>query len=59
MLLLGSFMFTTAWIYFLGSPMVGKTVPIPYKQLIISLASFTVPLLLGVAVKYKFSKAKR
>jgi len=53
---IASFAFTTMWIYLLGSPMVGKTVEIPYVQLTVSLASFVLPLLIGVAVKYKFPK---
>lgn len=54
---LASFAFTTMWIYLLGSPMVGKTVEIPYLQLITSLASFVIPLIIGVLIKYKFPKA--
>ena len=53
---LGSFAFTSLWIYFLGSPMVDKTVPIPYVQLVISLASFTIPILIGIGIKYKWPK---
>ena len=49
-----SFAFTSLWVYLLGTPLVGKTIPIPYPQIAISLASFTVPLLLGVAVKVCF-----
>ena len=53
----GSFLFTTMWVYLLGSPLVGQTVSIPYLQLTLSLASFTVPLLIGVGVKFKWPKA--
>ena len=53
----GSFLFTTMWVYLLGSPLVGKTVTIPYLQLTLSLASFTVPLLIGVGIKFKWPKA--
>ena len=53
----GSFLFTTMWVYLLGSPLVGKMVTIPYLQLTLSLASFTVPLLIGVGVKFKWPKA--
>ena len=53
----GSFLFTTMWVYLLGSPMVGRSVSIPYLQLTLSLASFTVPLLIGVGVKFKWPKA--
>lgn len=51
-----SFAFTSLWVYFLGTPLVGKTIPIPYLQIAMSLASFTIPLILGVAVKYKWPK---
>ena len=53
---LASFACTTFWVWLLGTPLVGKTIPIPYLQMVISLASFTVPLIIGVAVKYKFPK---
>ena len=46
-----SFAFTSLWIFLLGTPLVGRTIPIPYPQIAISLASFTIPLLLGVAFK--------
>ena len=46
-----SFAFTSLWVYLLGTPLVGKTIPIPYLQIAISLASFTIPLLVGVAFK--------
>ena len=52
----GSFAFTSLWIYLLGSPMVDKTVPIPYVQLVISLASFTIPILIGIGIKYKWPR---
>ena len=52
---IGSFAFTTMWVYLLGAPMVGKSVPIPYLQLTVSLAMFVVPLLLGVLINYKLS----
>ena len=48
---LGSFAFTSLWVFLLGTPLVGKTIPIPYRQIAISLASFTVPLIAGVAFK--------
>merc|ERR1711860_360393 len=51
-----SFIFTTMWIYLLGSPLVSKTISIPYVRLIVSLVSFTVPILIGVAVKHWFPK---
>jgi len=51
-----SFIFTTMWIYLLGSPLVSKTIAIPYLRLIVSLVSFTVPILIGVAVKHWFPK---
>ena len=50
---LASFAFTSLWVYFLGTPLVGKTIPIPYPQIAISLVSFTIPLLFGVAFKVK------
>ena len=53
---LGSFAFTTMWVYLLGAPMVGKSVPIPYLQLTGSLAMFVIPLLLGVLINHKLSK---
>ena len=53
---IGSFAFTTMWVFLLGAPMVGKSVPIPYLQLTVSLAMFVAPLLLGVLVNYKLSK---
>ena len=53
-----SFAFTSFWIYLLGTPLVGHTIPIPYPQIAISLASFTVPLLLGVALKVIHFSAK-
>lgn len=53
---LGSFAFTTMWVFLLGAPMVGKSVPIPYPQLTVSLAMFVLPLLLGVLIKHKLSK---
>jgi predicted Na+-dependent transporter len=46
-----SFAFTSLWVFLLGTPLVGKTITIPYLQIAMSLASFTVPLLLGVSVK--------
>ena len=36
--------------------MVDKTVPIPYVQLVISLASFTIPILIGIGIKYKWPR---
>lgn len=51
-----SFACTTLWIYTLGSPLVSKTIPIPYLRLVISLVSFTVPILIGVACKHWFPK---
>jgi len=53
---LGSFAFTSLWVYLLGRPMIGKDIPIPYMNLTMSLVSFTVPLLLGVAFKRKWPK---
>ena len=53
---IGSFAFTTMWVFLLGAPMVGKSVPIPYLQLTVSLAMFVAPLLLGVLINYKLSK---
>ena len=53
---LGSFAFTTLWVWLLGTPLVGRAVTIPYLQLTVSLASFTAPLLLGVGIKYKWAK---
>ena len=41
---LGSFAFTTLWVWLLGTPLVGRAVTIPYLQLTVSLASFTVEL---------------
>ena len=52
----GSFAFTTLWVYFLGAPMVGRSVPIPYLQLTASLACFVLPLLLGILIQYKLPK---
>ena len=52
----GSFAFTTLWVYFLGAPMVGRSVPIPYLQLTTSLAFFVLPLLLGILIQYKLTK---
>ena len=52
----GSFAFTTMWVYLLGAPMVGRTVPIPYLQLTVSLALFVIPLLLGILIQYKLTK---
>ena len=93
---LGSFAFTSLWVYLLGRqvlvrsstrvsntlftfvnnslahwrldwspyhnvisllrPMIGKDIPIPYMNIAMSLVSFTVPLLLGVAFKRKWPK---
>ena len=93
---LGSFAFTSLWVYLLGRqvlvrsstrvndalftyvnhslalwrldwspyhniisllrPMIGKDIPIPYMNIAMSLVSFTVPLLLGVAFKHKWPK---
>ena len=36
--------------------MIGKDIPIPYMNIAMSLVSFTVPLLLGVAFKRKWPK---
>ena len=41
---------------FLIRPMIGKDIPIPYTNIAMSLVSFTVPLLLGVAFKRKWPK---
>ena len=49
---LGSFAFTTLWVWALGSPLVGRAVTIPYLQLTVSLASFTVELQTKVAAKF-------
>ena len=49
---LGSFAFTTLWVWVLGSPLVGRAVTIPYLQLTVSLASFTVQLQTKVAAKF-------
>jgi len=51
-----SFAFTTLWIKLLGSQILGQDVYIPYERIAISLVSFSVPLLIGVAVKYKWPK---
>lgn len=51
-----SFAFTTLWVYVLGTPLVGKDIPIPYLRLVISLASFTLPLLIGVGFKHFWPK---
>jgi len=53
---LGSFAFTSLWVYLLGRPMIGKDIPIPYMNIAVSLVSFTVPLLLGIAFKRKWPK---
>ena len=52
-----SFAFTSLWVYFLGTPLVNKTIPIPYVQIALSLASFTIPLIIGTIIKVpkKFS----
>ena len=42
--------------YFLVRPMIGKDIPIPYMNIAVSLVSFTVPLLLGIAFKRKWPK---
>ncbi|XP_023320699.1 sodium/bile acid cotransporter [Eurytemora carolleeae] len=52
-----SFAFTSLWIYVLGTPLVSKTIPIPYLRLVISLVSFTFPILIGVAFKHYFPRA--
>jgi len=52
-----SFAFTTLWVYVLGTPLVGKDIPIPYLRLVISLASFTLPLIIGVGYKHFFPKS--
>jgi len=51
-----SFVFTTMWIYFLGTPLVSKTIAIPYLRLVISLVSFTFPIIIGVVFKHYFPK---
>jgi len=51
-----SFAFTSLWVFLLGTPLVGKVIPIPYLQIALSLASFTIPLMIGVAVKFKWPK---
>lgn len=44
------------WIYFLGTPLVSKTIAIPYLRLVISLVSFTFPIIIGVVFKHFFPK---
>ena len=51
---LGSFAFTTLWVWLLGTPLVGRAVTIPYLQLTVSLASFTVEL--ETKAKRRFGK---
>lgn len=53
---LSSFAFTSLWVFLLGRPMIGKTIPIPYANIAISLGSFTIPLILGVGFKHKWPK---
>ena len=43
-------------VFSLFRPMIGKDIPIPYMNIAMSLVSFTVPLLLGVAFKRKWPK---
>jgi len=51
-----SFAFTSLWVFLLGTPLVDKVIPIPYLQIALSLISFTIPLMVGVAVKFKWPK---
>ena len=48
---LGSFAFTSLWAFLLGSPLIGKNISIPYTGIASSLASFTLPLFLGMLFK--------
>ena len=51
---LGSFAFTSLWAFLLGSPLIGKNISIPYTGIASSLASFTLPLFLGMLFKVGF-----
>jgi len=48
---IAAFAMTSFWIWFLGTPLVSESLPIPYKQLIIALISFAVPLAIGLWVR--------
>jgi len=46
-----AFAMTSFWIWFLGSPLVDTTLPIPYTQLVIALISFALPVGLGILIR--------
>merc|ERR1712055_370691 len=49
-----AFAMTSFWIWFLGSPLVDTTLPIPYTQLVIALISFALPVGLGILIRRKW-----
>jgi len=49
-----AFAMTSFWIWFLGSPLVDTTLPIPYTQLVIALVSFALPVGLGILIRRKW-----
>ena len=59
---IASFGMTTFWAWFLGSNLVGdnatrdptKSIHIPYRELMLSLLGFAIPLLLGAIFRYKW-----
>jgi len=49
-----AFAMTSFWIWFLGSPLVDTTLPIPYTQLVIALISFALPVGLGILIRRRW-----
>lgn len=49
-----AFAMTSFWIWALGSPLVSKALPIPYKELVIALISFALPVGLGVLIRRRW-----
>ena len=46
-----AFAMTSFWIWALGTRLVTESLPIPYKQLVIALISFAIPIAIGLWIR--------
>ena len=48
---ISAFAMTSFWIWALGTPSVSEALPIPYKELVIALVTFAIPIAIGLWVR--------
>ena len=48
---ISAFAMTSFWIWALGTPLVSEALPIPYKELVIALVTFAIPIAIGLWVR--------